>query len=74
MEGMHRKMYPDGTAVTTDTFHGTHIDAPDFTKIAEAFGGWGEQVTDPDALEDALGRGLDATASGKSAILDVIVA
>ena len=73
MEGMHRKMYPDGTAVTTDTFHGTHINAPDFTKIAEAFGGWGEQVTDPDALEDALQRGLEAVSGGKAAILDVIV-
>ena len=37
MQRMHRKMYPDGTAIETDTFYGTHIHAPDFTKIAEAF-------------------------------------
>ncbi len=73
MEGMHRKMYPDGTSVETDNFYGTHINAPDFTKIAEAFGAHGEQVTDPDALEDALRRGLEAVTGGRAAILDVIV-
>ncbi len=73
MQRMHRKMYPDGTAIETDTFYGTHIHAPDFTKIAEAFGGYGEQVTDPDALEDALRRGLEAVSGGRAAILDVVV-
>ena len=73
MQGMHRKMYPNGTAVETDNFYGTHIHAPDFTKIAEAFGAHGEQVTDPDALEDALRRGLEAVSGGRAAILDVVV-
>ncbi len=73
MQRMHRKMYPDGTAIETDTFYGTHIHAPDFTKVAEAFGGYGEQVTDPDALEDALRRGLEAVSGGRAAILDVVV-
>jgi thiamine pyrophosphate-dependent acetolactate synthase large subunit-like protein len=73
MEGMTRKMYPEGTSIETDNFYGTHINAPDFTKIAEAFGGYGEQVTDPDALEDAIRRGLEATKSGRSVILDVVV-
>ncbi|MDA0651899.1 MAG: thiamine pyrophosphate-binding protein [Proteobacteria bacterium] len=73
MQGMHLQMYPDGTAVDTDTYHGTHINAPDFAKIAEAFGAYGEQVTDPEDLEAALGRGLQATKEGRSAILDVIV-
>lgn len=27
MQGMHLKMYPDGIAVDTDTFHDTHINA-----------------------------------------------
>ena len=73
MQRMHRRMYPDGTAIETDTFYGTHIHAPDFTKTAEAFGGYGEQVTDPDALEDALRRGLEAVSGGRAAILDVVV-
>ena len=73
MQGMHRKMYPKGTAVDSDTFYGTHIHAPDFVKVAEAFDAFGEQVTDPDALEGALRRGLDAISSGKAAVLDVVV-
>jgi thiamine pyrophosphate-dependent acetolactate synthase large subunit-like protein len=73
MQGMHRKMYPNGIAVETDNFYGTHIHAPDFTKIAEAFGGYGEQVTDPDELEGALRRGLEAVSGGQAAILDVVV-
>jgi acetolactate synthase-1/2/3 large subunit len=73
MQGMHLKMYPDGTAVDTDTFLGTHIAAPDFTMIAESFRGYGEQVSDPDALEDALRRGLDAVSNGKFAVIDVIL-
>lgn len=73
MQGMHLKMYPDGTAVETDVFHGTHIQAPDFTKVAESVGGYGEQVTDPEELQDALRRGLDAVNEGRPAIIDVIV-
>jgi acetolactate synthase-1/2/3 large subunit len=73
MQGMHLQMYPDGTAVDTDTYHGTFINAPDFGKVAEAFGAYGEQVSDPEDLEAALERGLKATREGKSAILDVIV-
>jgi acetolactate synthase I/II/III large subunit len=74
MQGMHLKMYPDGTAVETDNFHGTHINAPDLVKIAEAFGAYGEKVTDPEQIQDALRRGLEATQSGKSAIINVLIA
>ena len=73
MQGMHLKMYPEGTAVDTDTFHGTHINAPDFTKVAEAFGGYGEQVTAPEEVEAALARGLKAVENGKPAVLDIIM-
>jgi len=73
MQGMHDKMYPDGIAAETNVYHGTHINAPDFVKVAESVGGYGEQVTDPEKLQDALKRGLEANRSGKLAILDVIV-
>jgi acetolactate synthase-1/2/3 large subunit len=71
---MHLKMYPDGIAVETDVYHGTHINTPDFVKVAESVGGYGEQVTDPEKLQDALQRGLEANRSGKPSIIDVIVA
>lgn len=74
MQNMHRKMYPDGTAVASDRFFGTHINAPDFVKVAESVGGYGARVDDPDALPEALRRGLEATEKGRPAILDVICA
>jgi len=43
-------------------------------KVAEAGGGYGETVTDPEKLQDALKRGLEANRSGNSAIIDVLVA
>ncbi|MEC7490838.1 MAG: thiamine pyrophosphate-dependent enzyme [Pseudomonadota bacterium] len=74
MQGMHLKMYPKGIAVDTDVFHGTHIDSPDFTKVAEAFGAYGERVEDPEQLQSALRNGLRALEDGRSAIIDVAVA
>jgi len=74
MEGMHRKMYPDGEAVTGNSFFGTHINAPDYVKVAESVGGYGERVDAPDALADALRRGLAAVAEGRPAIIDVLCA
>jgi acetolactate synthase I/II/III large subunit len=73
MQVMHLKMYPDGIVAETDVYHGTHINAPDFVKVAESVGGYGEQVTDLEKLQDALKRGLQANRSGKPAIIDVIV-
>ena len=32
MQGMHQKMYPDGIAAEIDVYHGTHINAPDFSR------------------------------------------
>jgi acetolactate synthase-1/2/3 large subunit len=74
MQGMHQKMYPDGIAAEIDLYHGTHINAPSFVKVAESVDGYGEQVTDPEKVQDALKRGLEANQSGKPAIIDVIVA
>ena len=71
MQGMHQKMYPDGIAAEIDLYHGTHIKAPDFVKVAESVGGYGEQVSDPEKLQDALKRGLEANRGGKVAIIDV---
>ena len=51
--------------------YGTHIQAPDFTKVAEAFGAYGERVEDPENVEQALKNGLAALDEGRSAIIDV---
>src|SRR3970282_1633012 len=70
MQGMHQKMYPDGLPAEIALYPGTHINAPDFVKVAESVGGYGEQVTDPEKRQDALKRGLEAHRSGKPAIID----
>ena len=72
MQDMHLKMYPDGIAAETDVYHGTHINAPSFVKVAESVDGYGETVADPEKLQDALKRGLEANRNGKPAIIDVI--
>ena len=41
----------------------------DFSKVAEAAGAHGELVSDPDAVEAAIARCLDAVRGGRSAIL-----
>ncbi len=73
MQRMHRKMYPKGIAVDTDVFYGTHINAPDFTKVAEAFGAYGERVEKPEQVKQALKNGLKANEEGRTAIIDVSV-
>jgi acetolactate synthase-1/2/3 large subunit len=47
--------------------------SPNFAMIAQAMGAYGEKVTDPDQLPQALQRALDAVKHGQSAVLDTIV-
>jgi acetolactate synthase-1/2/3 large subunit len=66
--------YPDGDAVREGNFVGNVIaPTPDYVKVAEAYGGAGERVEKSDMLQPALRRGLDAVASGKTFLLDVVV-
>ncbi len=43
---------------------------PDFVKLVEAFGGYGERVEKPEELKDALHNAFE---SGKPAVIDMIV-
>jgi acetolactate synthase-1/2/3 large subunit len=74
MQNMHKRMYPEGVAVETGKYFGTHINGPDYVKVIEAFGGYGEKIEAPDALPDALKRGQEATRAGRTAVLDVVIA
>jgi len=73
MQNMHHRMYPEGTAVETETYHGTFINGPDYVKVIESFGGHGERVEDPEALPDAIKRAHEAVENGRTALLDVVV-
>jgi acetolactate synthase-1/2/3 large subunit len=47
---------------------------PDFARIAEACGCYGERVEDPAAVGGALARALEANGRGQPAVLDFAVA
>lgn len=66
------KYYPDGWAVQTNNYSGLHITpCPEYSKIMEAFGGYGERVDDPGEVRQAVARGLEAVKNGKAALLDI---
>jgi acetolactate synthase-1/2/3 large subunit len=52
--------YPQGAAVQTGRFAGTSITPqPEYAKLAEAYGGYGEKVERPQDVRAALQRGLE---------------
>ena len=71
MQENHASYYPDGAAVSSDTFYGTHIDAPDYAELGRPFGQPGFRVSSPDGFRKALQAGLGAVTSGRTAIINV---
>ena len=68
------RFYPEGAAVTGNTFVGNVIQPmPDYYKAADGYGGAGERVTRSADLATAIARGLAAVAGGQTYILDVLV-
>jgi thiamine pyrophosphate-dependent acetolactate synthase large subunit-like protein len=52
--------YPQGSAVKSGRFAGTAITPrPEYAKLAEAYGGYGEKVTSAKDVRAALQRGLE---------------
>jgi len=43
-----------------------------YADMAKAFGGYGERITDPTEIVDALQRGIEATRNGQAALLEFI--
>jgi len=68
-------MYPDGEAVQAASMPLTDLTpSPNFEQIVAASDGHGERVDEPDALLDAIERGLEAAQAGAPAVLNVITA
>ncbi len=66
--------YPEGWAVTHKEYLGVDITPePDYTKVAEAFGAYGERVEEPGDIEPALNRALQQIGQGRAALLNVIL-
>lgn len=67
-------MYPDGLASQANSLPIVDLSpSPDYHKITEAFGGYGERVDDPAKLTGAIERALDKVAQGQQATLNVVV-
>jgi acetolactate synthase-1/2/3 large subunit len=66
--------YPQGSAVQTGRFAGTAITPrPEYAKLAEAYGGYGEKVTSPRDVAAALERGLEQ-ARKRLALMHMVLA
>jgi acetolactate synthase I/II/III large subunit len=67
--------YPQGYSVRGDRFIGVDLlPAPRYDLLAAVIDAVGERVEDPSEVLPALRRGLDHVRSGRSVILDVILA
>ena len=67
-------MYPEGKAAAREAMPLVPLrPSPDFEKIMEACGGYGERVEDPAELEAAIRRGFDANERGIPSLLNVIM-
>jgi acetolactate synthase I/II/III large subunit len=65
-------LFPQGSSVSQNDFTGTVMsNPPRFAAIADACGGHGEHVDDPDELAGALSRAIDAVKAGQCAVVDV---
>ena len=73
MKGNHLAYYPDGDAARSGIWHGVHIPGPDYARLVEPFGGYGERVDDPTDLAQALRNGLQAVREGRLALIDVVL-
>jgi acetolactate synthase-1/2/3 large subunit len=73
-----QRVYPKGIAAETDQFQsrltsGRQGEQRDFSAVGRAFGAYGESVSEPDELAEAIDRCLAALDDGKAAVLHVHV-
>jgi acetolactate synthase-1/2/3 large subunit len=67
--------YPKGEAVRSGRFAGTGITPrPEYAKLAQAYGGYGEKVERPQDVRAALRRGLDEQREGRLALIHMVLA
>ena len=69
-----RDSYPEGYAARANNYPGGTFDPPpDFAKLAEVAGGYGENVTEASEVGPALARGLQHVRNGAPSIIAVRV-
>ena len=69
-----RTYYPGGAAVASGRFAGTDIaPRPEYAKLAEAYGGYGERVEQAQEVRAALLRALAQAQNGRLALLHMVL-
>ena len=70
-----RGLYPDGAAVRTGNYMATDIQPPpDYALVGESCGALGVTLREPGEVEAGLRAAVDAVKSGRSAVVDVVLA
>ena len=67
------RVYPDGDAKSQNAFEADLAEGVDFSKVGEAFGAYGERLTDPAEVPAALERCLKEVRGGRAALLHLSV-
>jgi acetolactate synthase-1/2/3 large subunit len=71
--GYHRS-FPEGWAASHKKYLGVNIaPSPDYSKMAETYGAYGERIEVPEDIEAAVNRALKEILSERTALLDVII-
>ena len=65
-------IYPDDRFPTANRKYGTKFLSGDYTKVAEALGGYNEKVVSPNDIGPAINRAIKVVSSGKPALLEII--
>ncbi|MGB3744297.1 MAG: thiamine pyrophosphate-dependent enzyme, partial [Xanthobacteraceae bacterium] len=63
------RVYPEGEAKSANAFEAELAPNVHFTKVAEAFGAYGEEVSDPADVVAALARCVKEVRGGRAALL-----
>jgi acetolactate synthase-1/2/3 large subunit len=63
------RVYPEGEARHTSEFEAELAPKVAFTKVAEAFGAYGEEISDPAGVPAAIARALKEVRGGRAALL-----
>jgi acetolactate synthase I/II/III large subunit len=67
------RVYPEGEAKTANEFESQLAPKVHFTKVGEAFGAYGEEVSDPAEVPAALARAVKEVRAGRAALLHIRV-
>jgi acetolactate synthase I/II/III large subunit len=74
MKRDHKQAYPDGWAACHNEFLGVNITpSPDYSKLAEVFGGIGERLSESGEIGPTFRRALERLNHGQTTLLDVII-